>query len=343
MYVQATSQPWVDHLAFRSANAQPPLPTRPPPDASLLSAPLRPLSAFPRHPASDSLLLFRGESPAMLPLPPSLVIVNPPALRPDNMQAYEAMLQQAASASISPVSGYKVGAVALGNSGTAYLATNIELEGGTYASTVHGEQFAVALAREHHETGLKALVVTAEPCGHCRQFLLETGNPSLPIFYKNSQTGHWQQTDLQTLLPNPFTLADADTHLFNSPPLPVQLAASSGTLADEPLTQAALVAARASYTPLTQNAWAGLAVQMVDGRIVTGNVLESAAFNPTMTPLQTLLVSLVAKQEPWQHIRQAVLVAPQSPHFSYQAEIEQFLATHAPEAPLKVVPATSRR
>ncbi len=53
----------------------------------------------------------------------------------------------------APVSGFHVGAVAIGESGQAYLGVNLEFEGQPFAHTVHAEQFAIALARVNGETG----------------------------------------------------------------------------------------------------------------------------------------------------------------------------------------------
>ena len=74
------------------------------------------------------------------------------------------------------ISGFEVGAAALGESGAVYLGTNVEFPGHQLQQSIHAEQFVVANAHAHGERGLVRLCVNAPPCGLCRQFLQELPN-----------------------------------------------------------------------------------------------------------------------------------------------------------------------
>lgn len=74
------------------------------------------------------------------------------------------------------ISAYPVGACVLGASGSVYLGANYEFYS-PLEMTVHGEQCAVHNAAVHGEKVLLKLAVNAAPCGMCRQFLIELGDP----------------------------------------------------------------------------------------------------------------------------------------------------------------------
>ncbi|MBR9858929.1 MAG: hypothetical protein GYB38_14600, partial [Gammaproteobacteria bacterium] len=83
------------------------------------------------------------------------------------------LLPLARQKSQAPVSGFRVGAIAIGGSGHWYLGANMETAGLPLSNTLHAEQAAIghaALFDEHH---IEKVVVSASPCGHCRQFMHE--------------------------------------------------------------------------------------------------------------------------------------------------------------------------
>jgi cytidine deaminase len=268
-------------------------------------------------------------------MPQPFILKNLPDLTLKNMDAFLPLIQQAQTYSQAPVSNFSVGACVIGHSGTGYLGTNIEVLGTTYSDTVHAEQFAFALARLNGETGVKGLIVSAEPCGHCRQFMLEGGNQHLPIFYQSSHTHQWTEAELVGLLPSPFTLAHQDHHLFNSPSLNIMLEPHA-TEQDAPIIKKALQLAQRSYTPLTEKTWAGVAVRMNNQKIYGGCPLESAAFNPTLPPLQSVLIALLADHQNFSDIEEAVLIEPKVPHFSYAASTQSILKIISPTAHFQV-------
>jgi cytidine deaminase len=181
-----------------------------------------------------------------------------------------------------PISGFRVGAVALGPSGTLYLGANLELPGTALAFTVHAEQSATANAWLNGEEGLTAIAVSAAPCGHCRQFLNELATASsLEVLV----AGHEPRL-LSELLPESFGPADLGVRTGLMSPR-----ANGLTLDPEPsdpLVPAALAAANASYAPYSR-AFAGVALETASGAVYTGRYAENAAFNPSLTPLACAL------------------------------------------------------
>lgn len=199
-----------------------------------------------------------------------------------------------------PISHYNVGSVVRGASGNLYLGGNVEFPGLPLNMTVHGEQAAVVNARLHGETGLTALAVKGTPCGHCRQFLAEINNPHLAIIYANGHT-----LPLSAVLPNAFmpqALGNKEGLFDPIEPQPPLLLES-----DDTLSQKALQMARQSYAPYSKG-WAGMAVRLSNGLVFAAPYLESVAFNPSLSPLQNILVLLRLWQQPWEGIVEAVLV-----------------------------------
>jgi cytidine deaminase len=212
-----------------------------------------------------------------------------------------ALLPWAASFADAPISGFVVGAVAHGGSGALYAGANLEFIGMPLAASVHAEQAAVTNAWLRGERELTAIAVTAPPCGHCRQFLMELGDPErLAIFIADRPA-----TSLAALLPTAFGPRDlgvaAGLLAADGKALSAQL--DPGDVAGD----AALAAAGASYAPYT-GARAGVALQTADGTIVTGRYGESAAYNPSLPALQSALVDLALRRLNRSSILSAVMV-----------------------------------
>ena len=105
---------------------------------------------------------------------------------------------------------------------------------------------------------------------------------------------------------------------------------SSG--AGDPVVQAALKAANASYAPYTFN-YAGVALKTRDGGIFTGSIAENAAYNPSMSPLEAAVVSLVISGgKSYGDIVDAVLVE------AAVSKASQVAATHAVLSAITSVP-----
>lgn len=228
------------------------------------------------------------------PLPPATGGSIPAAevarfLRSSGMTIDELMLAlipDAQKFALPPISDFFVGAVALGTSGSLYFGANFEFVGQALSFTVHGEQAATANAIAHGEVGMQMLAVSAAPCGYCRQFLYEltTASTLLVLLPKTAPAL------LTSLIPDAFGPADLNVTAALMSPQSHGLTLSAG--ADDPVVEAALEAANASYAPYTFD-YAGVALKTRGGGIFTGSVAENAAFNPSMSPLEAAVVNLV--------------------------------------------------
>ena len=210
------------------------------------------------------------------------------------------LLPWARSFARAPISGFLVGAVALGRSGALYAGANAEFLQLPLSASVHAEQAAVLNAWLHGERGLEALAVTGSPCGHCRQFLNELADASRLRIVVAGMT----PTTLGELLPASFGprdlgveawLLDAERHDL----------ASEHEQPDE-LTASAVAAANASHAPYTR-AYAGVALRLSDGDVVTGRYAESAAYNPSLPAMQAALVALALRRLDASGVTAAVL------------------------------------
>jgi cytidine deaminase len=187
---------------------------------------------------------------------------------------------------IPPISSFFVGAVGLGKSGSLYFGANFEFTGEALSFCVHGEQAATAHAISFGETGLDKLAVSAAPCGYCRQFLYElTTASTLQVLLPKTPPAL-----LTSLLPDAFGPGDLGvTAALMSPQ-------AHGLTLDSPghdvVVHAALNAANASYAPYSFT-YSGVALKTGDGQIYSGSYAENAAYNPSMSPLEAAVVSLV--------------------------------------------------
>ncbi|MFP4261296.1 MAG: cytidine deaminase [Opitutales bacterium] len=203
--------------------------------------------------------------------------------KPEPGQALNAatILEQAAQLAQVPISGFRVGAFARGASGRCYLGANLEFTGVPLSSSLHAEQSAVLNAWMHGESGIEALHVSAQPCGHCLQFLQELDEAgSLRLFVD----GHEHR--LSDFLPHPFALCGSggSPGLFHRAPHPlVALKPTEDTTA-----QRAINAASQSYCPYSHS-YEGMVLETVSGRFFAGRAVESAAFNPSIPPIVAAL------------------------------------------------------
>ena len=184
-----------------------------------------------------------------------------------------ALLPLAATFSVAPISGFHVGAIAVGASGALYLGANLEFANAPLSATLHAEQSAVLNAWMHGEASLQALAISAAPCGFCRQFLWELAEANkLPIIVGD------MRTNLEQLLPMPFGEPRQPGHgLLDSSPTALQ----SITPITDKGAQRAIDAAQHSYTPYT-NTPEGFAVECANGKHFAGRAAENIAFNPSV-------------------------------------------------------------
>ncbi|GHA22311.1 cytidine deaminase [Oceanisphaera arctica] len=202
-----------------------------------------------------------------------------------------------------PVSGFRVGAIAIGGSGYWYLGANMETVGLPLSSALHAEQAAIghaALFDEHH---IEKVIVSASPCGHCRQFMHELNQTSLMLVLPDD---HFM---LDELLPHAFGPADlGQTYgMLNSPAGSLGQQNSQQQKAQDLACLSALDEANASYAPYSHNR-AGVALLLDDGQICRGRYLENAAFNPSLGPMQLALSQLFLQGYTPDQIRRAFIV-----------------------------------
>ena len=189
------------------------------------------------------------------------------------MERVENLLKLATCFSVAPISGFYVGAIAIGKSGKLYLGANIEFQGVPLSASLHAEQSAILNAWMHEEREVVELHVSETPCGHCRQFMRELSNPSTLKIHCKGQT-----YQIEDLLPLAFGENRQKGH---------GLLDSTGTNLEpektKPETQAQLAinAAQRSYTPYSHSP-EGFVAQSLDGHSFCGRAAESIAFNPSV-------------------------------------------------------------
>lgn len=248
-----------------------------------------------------------------------------------------------------PISRFPVGAVGLGESGRVFVGVNLEFPGLPLSHAVHAEQFLITNAAAAGEPSLRAIAVSHMPCGHCRQFLQEIrGAAGIRILVTSDAVDgcepEWRT--LASLLPRPFVphdLLPEDAPLVLEPhdnPLgdPVDAVANGFAASDleARLKEAAEAAARAAHAPYS-GCPSGFAVADGEGKVYAGGCLESAAYNPTLGPVQTAIIAMVAAGGgPAGDVVAAALVEKDGAVTAQEATARIFLAAVAPQASLHV-------
>ena len=259
------------------------------------------------------------------------------------------LLPVAAAYARVPISNFHVGAVALGiatpapfiGPGSLYLGANMEFTGQAISFCVHGEQSATNNAWLHGETGLQALAINAAPCGYCRQFLYEltTAQKGFSIMLKaNDIVDDYSYT----LKPLTYYLPDA----FG----PGDLGIKGGLMEKEshgmtitssdPASVDALNSANACYSPYTYD-YSGVTIVDSNGTIFSGRYAENAAYNPSMSPLESALAYMNMNsnvQTPY-NISRTILVEPSS-KISQRSATEAVLSSVAPSVTLEYIKAS---
>lgn len=134
----------------------------------------------------------------------------PANLAPSLLRRLEKSAREAAKASYSPYSQFKVGAAILTGSGQTYAGANIE--NASYGLCNCAERTAIFTAAAAGERDIRAVVVytpTAQPtlpCGACRQVINEFGPDALIVSVCDSSER--LETTLSALLPAAFGPGD---------------------------------------------------------------------------------------------------------------------------------------
>ncbi|KAA8523237.1 hypothetical protein F0562_009660 [Nyssa sinensis] len=232
------------------------------------------------------------------------------------LQLLPSLVKPAQKLARPPISKFHVGAVGLGSDGRIFFGVNLEFPGLPLHQSVHAEQFLVTNLAVHGEPILRYIAVSAAPCGHCRQFLQELRNASdIQILITSSENESEESAifkPLSSILPNPFgpnDLLDKETPLLLEPhhkglsllSKTIDLNCSNlcngvcelYTNNEAKLKVAALEAANNSHAPYG-GCPSGVALMDCQGKIYTGSYMESAAYNPSLGPVQAALVAYVA-------------------------------------------------
>jgi cytidine deaminase len=259
------------------------------------------------------------------------------------------LLPVAATYARAPISQFYVGAIALGkptstnqvDSGTLYFGADMEFVGQALSFSVHAEQSATTNAWLHGETGLQALAIHEAPCGYCRQFLHEmaTVNQDFVILLKANETQS-EQTYTSNRLPHFLPEAFGPENLGLTSGLMEKVFHGLQTCSTDDVVLAALSAANQSYAPYTKN-FAGVALKDSHGNIFTGRYAENAAFNSSMSPMESALTYMNMNRSPQLlfDICDAALVEVETT-ISQRSVTEVLLSSIAPKVKLKYVPAT---
>jgi cytidine deaminase len=248
--------------------------------------------------------------------------------------------------SIAPISKFRVGAVAKASADPAgsecdlYLGANIEFTSQALSHTVHAEQAATLNAWQQGAVKLHSIAVPTAPCGYCRQFLYELeGRDALMIVTPGQGPCRFRSTRLVELLPEAFGPLDLKktAGLMSASNVGYRLTLKADV--KDPVILEALSAADRSYAPYTNSA-AGCAIQESDERIYRGPYVENAAFNPSLSPLQTAISSMnMGGLAQGRRVSRAVLV--EKPAASGQRAVtELLLRSFAPDVSLEYFEAT---
>ncbi|XP_062149361.1 cytidine deaminase 1-like [Alnus glutinosa] len=249
-----------------------------------------------------------------------------------------------------PISRYHVGAVGLGSSGRVFFGVNLEFPNLPLHHSVHAEQFLLTNLSLNAEPRLHYLAVSSAPCGHCRQFLQEIRDaPNINLLITSEPNSASDQfTPLSNFLSHPFgphDLLPEDVPLLLEPHhnklsflSETQIKLCNGVCGvGGELRYAALEAANRSRAPYS-GCPSGVALVDCEGKVYPGSYMESAAFNPSMGPVQAALVAYVANGGGggYERIVGAVLVEKEGAVVKQEQTARLLLQAISPKCEFKV-------
>ena len=269
----------------------------------------------------------------------------------------------------APISNFTVAAAGLCADGRVLVGVNLEFPGLPLHHSVHAEQFLIANLSLHPQTRLENVVVSAYPCGHCRQFFQEIrGAPNIQIFVLQNDGGNdklgqmngYPDDDdrkvsfkpLSYFLPHRFgpdDLLDKDVPLIletqeNFLVLDTEMNQNGNlcngfsALEERGLVDAALEAANRSHAPYS-GCPSGVALIDDQGQIYKGSYMESAAHNPSVGPAQAAIIAFLVTGRGgggYDKIVGAVLVEKQGALVKQEDTVRLFLSTVSPKCDFHV-------
>lgn len=192
-------------------------------------------------------------------------------LTPSQVKAQLGALKQFVYA---PLSDFKVAALAVAQDGTGYAGVNMEFPETEYAQTIHAEQFALNWARCNGAKRIQTLYVSVTPCGHCRQFLVESPVEQVVVLSQSEVT-----LLASELLPHYFSL--------NTEVKPWQTQSFKALEGVE----AALVWAMDQHQATVLETFNAVVLEDNLGNCYPGFLQENTAFNPTLPALQSAIIN----------------------------------------------------
>jgi cytidine deaminase len=206
------------------------------------------------------------------------------------------------SLSQAPISNFKVSVVGKEKeTGDLLLGGNLEFLGAPLGQTVHAEQFLFSRAYHRGHSIEFFALGKATPCGHCRQFITEF-QEAKNIRVHNAAGLDFRIGDILPFAFGPEQLKQAGI-VPGEKNFSLKLKLKKKL---SKLEEAALKAANHSYAPYSASP-AGVAIKTKND-IYAGSYIENAAFNPSLPPLQSALINLVAAGGEWSEIKEVVLV-----------------------------------
>ncbi|CAJ1951616.1 unnamed protein product [Sphenostylis stenocarpa] len=300
-----------------------------------------------RSPSSFSLFLHRGKKVADMDMeqPKPRFVISASEAQSHSSPAAKllpSLVSPAQALARPPISNFPVAAVGLGASGRIFVGVNVEFPGLPFHHTIHAEQFLLTNLSLHGETRLDSFAVSAAPCGHCRQFLQELRDaPDIQILITSHTNPHF--TPLSHFLSHHFGPHDLLPktapllleHRHNALSLPIPQSN------DPNLMLPALEAANNSHAPYSASP-SGVALLDSKGNVFKGSYIESAAYNPSLGPLQAALVAfIVGGGGDYDEIVAAVLVEKEGAVIKQEPTARLLLHSISPRCHLKAFLATS--
>eukprot|EP00889_Picochlorum_renovo_P007751 jgi/Picre1/34781/NNA_002247.t1 len=214
----------------------------------------------------------------------------------------KSLITPASALARPPISTFHVGAVGIGGSGNLYVGCNLEFANLPLYNSVHAEQFLLVNALHHRETRIEKLAISAAPCGHCRQFFSELNcADSIKFLFFNGSYSlgqllpmRFKPTDLLEDPETPLLLLPQNNQVEFSPQAEEQIQGwrDSGNTLLVQAAEAALEECRNAYCPYSRCP-ASASIVTDDGGVYAGGYIESAAYNPSMLPLQSAIIDAV--------------------------------------------------
>ncbi|PRQ46820.1 putative cytidine deaminase [Rosa chinensis] len=264
------------------------------------------------------------------------------------VQHLPSLVESAKDLARVPISKFPVGAVGYGSSGRVFFGVNLEFPGLPLHYSVHAEQFLVTNLSIQSEPRLEYVAVSAAPCGHCRQFFQEIRRAQdIKILITSAEAGDdrddtlcGQFSPLRHLLPHRFGPEDL---LDEDVPLVLEKHNNGLSFSNKPetfsddLINHALEAANRSHAPYSLCP-SGVAILDGEGKIYKGWYMESAAYNPSMGPVQAALVDyIVGGGGGYEEIVAAVLVEKEGALVKQEQAARLLLQTISPKVEFRVL------